>query len=396
MKWTPSSWRLKVARQLPVYKDSLLLSQVESDLSKRSGIVTFQKIYELKKQLSRISSGTGFLLQGGDCGERFETSESIVRETCQLISKMAKLIEPATGPVLKVMRLAGQFAKPRSFAFETQGDLRLLNYQGDIINGSDFTPSERQPNPHRMLTAYKKAEATLSLLTHQGDFYSSHEALLLPYEQSMTRQERDLLYDSSAHMLWLGYRTRFPDEAHAEFLRGLYNPLGVKIGPNNTIDEIQRLLTLLNPSNEADKIVLICRYGADAIRKKLQTLIQHIKKERHRVLWICDPMHGNTHRNNRGLKVRRFDDMLSETLDFISILQQQQVRPSGIHLELTGASVWECDVDGIEPSFHNTHCDPRLNPEQSLTLANEIARALKKSSMVVQPEAETSRTLNTP
>lgn len=326
----------------------------------------------------------GFILQCGDCAERFDSSEESIKQTCLLINRMADLIEPVTGAVLRITRLAGQFAKPRSMAFEKQGDAELPNYQGDIINGSNFSLSERKPNPQRMVKAYEKAKKTLTFLENEGDFYSSHEALLLPFEQSLTRQEKDIWYDSSAHMLWLGYRTRFSGEAHAEFLRGLFNPIGVKIGPDSQIDDVMTLLDLLNPAHEIGKIVLICRYGVGVIRQKLHVLLRHLKISGHRVLWLCDPMHGNTHRNDRGFKIRRFSDILSESLDFISILRQEGQRPSGIHLELAGDQIKECDFDEITPQFHNTHCDPRLNPEQCLTLAGEIARALRGSSVSVQ------------
>ncbi|HXV74387.1 MAG TPA: 3-deoxy-7-phosphoheptulonate synthase, partial [Sphingomonadales bacterium] len=334
MTWSPGSWRAKPIRQHPLYADPAALARVEKELSRRPGLASLDEILKLKKHLADVSAGEGFLLQGGDCGESFESPPETARKTCRILARTAEILAREAGAVTAVTRLAGQYAKPRSKLFETQEGLTLPNYRGDIVNGTGFSARARAPDPMRMLAAYANAQQTLGVVRGEGEFFISHEALLLPFEQALLRKAEGICFSASAHMLWLGYRTRFSGEAHAEFLRGIANPLGVKVGPESLAEDLKALLHLLNPKNELGKVTLICRFGADAIAARLPVILRAVESGGFNVLWSCDPMHGNTRRNGEGLKVRHFADILSETLGFVAILRAEGVRPAGIHLEL--------------------------------------------------------------
>jgi 3-deoxy-7-phosphoheptulonate synthase len=442
--WTPNSWRKRPIRQVPEYPDRDLLQKVEAQLSKSPPLVFFGEVRRLRAQLAEVAEGRSFLLQGGDCAESFaEFTEANVKNTFRVLLQMAIVMTYAAScPVVKVGRLGGQFAKPRSSDFERQGEVELPSYRGDIINAIEFEEKARIPDPKRMLRAYSQAAGTVNLLrglSHCGfadlqevhgwnidyvsaspaykryqavagliedalgfmgacgmdpakiaeiqgvDFFTSHEALLLPYEQALTRKDpvtRDW-YDTSAHMLWLGYRTRFLDEAHAEYLRGIENPLAAKVGPETTFDEVMGLINLLNPLNKAGRLTLVCRFGADKIVETLAGLIRAVEREGAKVVWSCDPMHGNTIKSSVGLKTRPFDRILREVRHFFEIHRAEGTHAGGIHLELTGQNVTECTGGAIAlteenlKSRYHTHCDPRLNASQGLELAFLIAEALE-------------------
>jgi len=442
--WTPQSWRDKPIRQVPDYPDKALLKKVEEQLSKSPPLVFFGEVRRLKAQLAEAAMGRAFLLQGGDCAESFaEFSEANVQNTFRVLLQMAIVMTYAAScPIVKVGRLGGQFAKPRSSDVERQGDQELPSYRGDIINAIDFDAASRIPDPKRMLKAYSQAAVTVNLLrglSHGGfanlqevhgwnldyisttpayqryeevaeliddaiafmeacgvdpakiaeiqgvDFFTSHEALLLAYEEALTRKDplSHAWYDTSAHMLWLGYRTRFLDEAHVEYLSGIQNPLAAKVGPESTFDEVMGLIQRLNPGNEPGRLTLVCRYGADKIGDNLAALIRRIDREGARVVWSCDPMHGNTIKSAVGLKTRPFDKILLEVRRFFDIHRAEGTHAGGIHLELTGQNVTECTGGAIAlteenlKSRYHTHCDPRLNGDQGLELAFLISEALK-------------------
>jgi len=380
MPWSLESWREKRIRQAPLYADSDAVSAVMAELAARPGLVPLSEVLALRARLAAVEGGKGFLLQGGDCGESFGDGPEAAAGTARLLSRMAAILAGAAGPVVVVARLAGQYAKPRSEPTEAKAGATLPNYRGDIVNGIAFSPAARAPDPKRMLVGYAKANETLDRLKREGEIFTSHEALLLPFEQALARKGDGLWYSSSAHMLWLGYRTRFPGEAHAEFLRGVANPLGVKVGPESGHEDLKNLLRILNPANEPGKVTLICRFGAGKIGSALPLALRAIAEEGFNALWACDPMHGNTRRTAEGLKTRRVGDILSEALDFVSILRAEGVRPSGIHLELTGNGVAECgELARVPASRNHTHCDPRLNPAQALDLASVLAAELQPS-----------------
>ncbi len=443
-KWSPDSWRAKPILQVPDYPDAAALAGVEEKLSKYPPLVFAGEARNLKAILGRVAQGQGFLLQGGDCAESFaEFSANNIRDTFRVLLQMAVVLTfGAALPVVKVGRLAGQFAKPRSSPTEKRGDVELPSYRGDIINGMDFTPEARIPDPNRLLQAYSQAAASLNLVRAfaQGgyadlhsvhrwnlgfvakspeaerwqdvanritecldfmqacgitperstemrtvDFYTSHEALLLGYEQAMTRIDSTSgeWVDTSAHMLWIGDRTRQPDGAHVEFLRGVLNPLGLKCGPTTDPDELIRLIDLLNPQNEPGRLTLIVRMGHDKLGKHLPALLRKVRAEGRNVVWSSDPMHGNTLTSASGYKTRPFDRVLSEVRQFFEAHLAEGTHAGGIHLELTGQNVTECmggaqaiSDDDLSSRYH-THCDPRLNASQSLELAFLIAEMLK-------------------
>ncbi len=443
-KWSPDSWRTKPILQVPDYPDAAALSAVEDKLSKYPPLVFAGEARNLKAALGRVSQGQGFLLQGGDCAESFaEFTANNIRDTFRVLLQMAVVLTfGAALPVVKVGRMAGQFAKPRSSGTEKRGDVELPSYRGDIINGMDFTPDARVPDPTRLLQAYSQAAASLNLVRAfaQGgyadlhsvhrwnlgfvakspeaerwqdvanritecldfmqacgitperstemrtvDFYTSHEALLLGYEQAMTRIDSTSgeWVDTSAHMLWIGDRTRQPDGAHVEFLRGVLNPLGLKCGPTTDPDELIRLIDLLNPHNEPGRLTLIVRMGHDKLGKHLPALLRKVRGEGRNVVWSSDPMHGNTLTSASGYKTRPFDRVLSEVRQFFEVHLAEGTHAGGIHLELTGQNVTECmggaqmiSDDDLSSRYH-THCDPRLNASQSLELAFLIAEMLK-------------------
>lgn len=442
--WTPDSWRNFPVKQLPTYPDAAALNQAEQQLKSLPPLVFAGEIRSLKSDLSRVSRGEAFLLQGGDCAESFnEFSADKIRDTFKLLMQMAVVLAfSGSCPVVKVGRIAGQFAKPRSSDTETINGVELPSYRGDNINSPEFTAQARVPDPGRMLDAYHQSSSTLNLLrafsrggfadlhrvhqwnlgfvsqtpahekyealAHQIDqalnfmaacglnsdntpqlsetsLYTSHEALLLPFEEAMTR--KDSLsgdwFDCSAHMLWIGDRTRQPDHAHVEFLRGVQNPIGIKVGPTTQVDDLKRLLDTLNPENEAGRINLIARMGADKIGDHLPSLVRAVNELGVSVVWSNDPMHGNTVKASSGYKTRSVDAILSEMKSFFEIHQSEGSHAGGVHFEMTGNHVTECVggayqiTEAALAERYVTQCDPRLNADQSLELAFMIADTLK-------------------
>ncbi|WP_394169636.1 class II 3-deoxy-7-phosphoheptulonate synthase [Saccharospirillum alexandrii] len=444
--WSPESWRQKTIRQLPTYPDQEALNAVESELAHQPPLVFAGEARALKKQLARVANGDAFLLQGGDCAESFkEFNSNQIRDTFKVLLQMAVVLTfGGQSPVVKIGRMAGQFAKPRSADDETIGGVTLPSYRGDIINGIDFDEASRVPDPARMLKAYHQSSSTLNLLrafaqggladlhqvhqwnlsfvdkSPQGEryqhladmiddtlafmsacgispdntpqiretqFFTSHEALLLPYEQALTRQDSLTgdWYDCSAHMLWIGDRTRQLDSAHVEFCRGIHNPLGLKAGPSTDPEDLIRLIDILNPNNEPGRLNLIVRMGADKIADHFPALLQRVKAEGRNVVWSSDPMHGNTIKTGNGYKTRAVDSILSEVKDFFQIHRAEGTHAGGVHFEMTGRNVTECIGGAFEITEHDlaeryhSHCDPRLNADQALELSFLIADAVKQA-----------------
>ncbi|MEW4447569.1 class II 3-deoxy-7-phosphoheptulonate synthase [Qipengyuania sp. JC766] len=442
-EWTPESWRDREARHLPEYEDAAALAQAEQTLRSYPPLVFAGEARALKADLAEVAAGDAFLLQGGDCAESFaEFHPNNIRDTFRVILQMAVVLTFAGKmPVVKVGRMAGQFAKPRSSATETIGDVTLPSYFGDNVNGIEFTPETRRNDPERMVRAYSQAAATLNLLrafagggyanlrqVHQWtldfmgrspwaerfaqtadrigealdfmeacgvdpatvpqlqgtSFYTSHEALLLPYEQALTRQDSLTgdWYDTSAHMVWIGDRTRFEGSAHVEFARGIGNPLGVKCGPSLAPDVLLKLLDELNPAREPGRITLISRFGHDKVEQGLPPLVRAVTREGHPVVWSCDPMHGNVVKSDSGFKTRPFDRILSEVRSVFAVHRAEGTHAGGIHIEMTGQDVTECTGGAVAITDerlgdrYHTHCDPRLNNAQSLELAFLIADML--------------------
>jgi 3-deoxy-7-phosphoheptulonate synthase len=444
--WSPASWRQLPVKQLPTYPDSDALASVEQQLKAQPPLVFAGEIRSLKSDLARVSRGEAFLLQGGDCAESFsEFSADKIKDTFKLLMQMAVVLAFSGGcPVVKVGRIAGQFAKPRSSDTEVIDGIELPSYRGDNVNSPDFTAEARIPDPQRMLSAYHQSASTLNLLRafSRGGFadlhqvhkwnqgfvsqspahekyealaaqidqalafmaacglnssntpqltettlYTSHESLLLPYEQSLTRQDSLTggWYDCSAHMLWIGDRTRQPDHAHVEFLRGVANPIGIKVGPTTQVEDLKRLLDILNPENEAGRINLIARMGAEKIGDHLPQLARSVKELGANVVWSSDPMHGNTIKASNGYKTRSVDSILSEIKSFFQILGSEGCYAGGVHFEMTGNHVTECVggayqiTESALADRYITQCDPRLNADQSLELAFLIADTLKQA-----------------
>ena len=444
-RWTPPSWRQKTAKHVPTdYPDGAALERVEQTLRGMPPLVFAGEARRLKSLLGDVAEGKAFLLQGGDCAESFkEFHADNIRDTFRLILQMAVVLTFAGGkPVVKVGRIAGQFAKPRSEPIETIDGVTLPSYRGDIVNGMAFEPSERSPDPERLLKAYGQSAATLNLLrafagggyadlynihrwtlgfvqdSPQGaryhelsekiseslafmsaigitpetqpdlrrvEFFTSHEALLLGFEEAMTRVDSTSgdWYDTSAHMLWIGERTRQLDGAHIEYMRGIKNPIGVKCGPTMEPDDLLRLIDALNPASEPGRLTLIGRFGSDKIGDRLPRLMAATKRSGRSVVWSTDPMHGNTLKASNGYKTRPFDRVLSEVRSFIDVAQAEGVHPGGVHLEMTGQNVTECtggaralSEDELSHRYH-THCDPRLNADQALELSFLVAERLK-------------------
>ncbi len=441
--WSPESWAQKPALQLPDYADPAALAAVTDTLKNYPPLVFAGEARRLKKSLAKVAAGEAFLLQAGDCAESFaEFHPQNIRDTFRVILQMAIVMTFAAGiPVVKVGRIAGQFAKPRSDKNETRNGLTLPSYRGDIINGMEFTSDSRRPDPQRMIKAYNQSAATLNLVRafaqggyadlrrvnkwmldfvkdhplseryreitrqldqalafmaaagitaenapqiREVDFFTAHESLLLPYEQALTRVDSTTgdWYDVSAHFLWLGDRTRQPDGAHVEFLRGVKNPIGIKCGPSLSTEELSRLLDILNPDNEPGRITLISRLGHEKAADALPRLIRAVKKEGRNVAWVCDPMHGNTTTSSTSYKTRAFKNILAEVKSFFAVHHAEGTHPGGVHLELTGQDVTECTggahkitEDNLSERYH-THCDPRLNASQGLELAFLIADEL--------------------
>ncbi|MBU3070285.1 3-deoxy-7-phosphoheptulonate synthase class II [Aestuariicella sp. G3-2] len=443
-EWAPSSWRSRTAHQQPCYEDPMALADVEAQLSTFPPLVFAEETRQLRRQLSQVADGNAFLLQGGDCAETFvDFSANNIRDTFKVILQMAIVLTYAgRKPVVKVGRIAGQFAKPRSSDVEVRDGIELPSFRGDIINGADFSPEDREVDPQRMLRAYHQSTATLNLLrafAHGGladlhqvngwnlgfvsgnesceqyqqlaheirdalsfmevlginsdntpvlretDLYTSHEALLLNYEEALTR--RDSLsghwYNCAAHMLWIGERTRQLDAAHVEYMRGIHNPIGVKVGPGISVDELLKLIDALNPNNEAGRLTLITRMGADTLADKLPALARAVTAEGRKVVWSSDPMHGNTVKANNGFKTRSFDRILSEIQQFFGVLRAEGAHPGGIHLEMTGQHVTECVGGSYRVSENDlakryeTQCDPRLNADQVLEMAFNVSELLR-------------------
>ncbi len=444
--WNLNSWRDKPILQQPTYEDQKLLKEVEKTLGKYPPLVFAEEVRSLKRQLADVTEGNGFLLQGGDCAESFsEFNADNIQNFFKVFLQMSVVLTFAGGkPVVKVGRIAGQFAKPRSSDFETFDGIELPSYRGDIINGIEFTPEARRPDPKRMIDAYNQAAATQNLIRafarggladlhrvnkwnldftkdspsyerykslsdkitqslefmeacgitsentpniNQTVLYTSHEALLMNYEEALTR--RDSLsgdwYDCSAHMLWIGDRTRQVDGAHVEFLRGVQNPVGIKAGPTTTEEDLLKLIDAINPNNESGKLNVIVRMGADEVGKHFPKLLKAVEKEGKKVLWSCDPMHGNTFKSSTSYKTRAFDNVLKEVTNFFDIHKAEGTHAGGIHLEMTGKNVTEC-IGGAEAiteenlsSRYHTHCDPRLNANQALELSFLIADNLKEA-----------------
>lgn len=359
---------------MPAYDDQAALRAAEAALSQRPALVTPAACRTLRNDLERIGAGHGIVLQGGDCAESFaEFSTDKVSGTVTTLKAIASAL-PAGKAITLMARMAGQFAKPRSADSETRGGLTLPVYRGDAVNDFAFTPEARHAAPERMLRAYEQAAATMALL----DVYTCHEALLLPYEQALTRfdEETQTWYGTSAHFLWLGARTQKPDDAHVTYLRGIANPLGIKCAPWTDADTLLRLLDILNPENSGGRIMLIPRMGAAAIDDCLPPLIEAIKRAGRVVTWGCDPMHGNTVMTADGTKTRRLEDIKAELARYFAIHRAYGTWAGGVHLEVTGQDVTECvggNVAAPLPARYETRCDPRLNPMQALDLAATIA-----------------------
>ena len=445
--WDINSWRGKPIRQQPFYPNEAAVSKAEHDLSGLPPLVSAEEIRQLKKELSQAAMGNAFLLQGGDCAESFaEFNEVNLRSFFRVLIQMTiALMYGAGSPVVKVGRIAGQFAKPRSENMETVNGQELPSYRGDMVNGMEFDADARVPNPQRLVHAYYQSAATLNFLRSlarsgyaalprvakwnmdfvsgspqgrhfnqiverindclsfigatglnldsseelsEARFYTSHESLLLNYDACLTRRDRDTghYYVGSAHMLWIGDRTRNPDDAHVEFLRGVVNPIGCKVGPSMTKEDLIRLCDILNPNNEAGRLTLIARMGHAKVDQFLPPLVRLLKEEGRHVVWSCDPMHGNTIKAPGGYKTRKFTDILGEVRKFFAIHEAEGTHGSGVHFEMTGQDVTEC-LGGAQAiseldlsNRYHTHCDPRLNASQSLELAFLIAELLKKQS----------------
>ncbi|SHG31076.1 class II 3-deoxy-7-phosphoheptulonate synthase [Cognatishimia maritima] len=441
-EWQKSDWRAKPRVQMPDYTDQDALTATEAKLASYPPLVFAGEARSLKAKLAAASRGEAFLLQGGDCAEAFnQFSADHIRDTFKVMLQMAMVLTfGARVPVIKVGRMAGQFAKPRSAPTETVNGVELPSYRGDIINDLDFTPESRIPNPEKMLQAYTQAAATLNLLRafstggyadmrqihgwtlgftesekaaqfremanrisdaldfmeaagidsehehslHTVDFYTSHEGLLLEYEEALTRLDSTSgkWLAGSGHMLWIGDRTRQPDGAHVEFLQGVLNPIGLKCGPTTTAEDLKVLMQKLNPKNEAGRLTLIARFGAGTVGDHLPRLIKAVQEEGANVVWSCDPMHGNTIKSATGYKTRPFDSVLREVQEFFGVHKAEGTIPGGVHFEMTGQDVTECtggvrDVteEDLSDRYH-TACDPRLNASQSLELAFLVAEEL--------------------
>ena len=442
--WTPDSWKILPAEQKPDWEKSETYSKVISEISGYPPLVFAGEVMALKQQLGDAAQGNGFLIQGGDCAETFDDFQAdSIRDKLKIILQMSVVLTyGASCNVVKLGRIAGQFATPRSANTETRDGIELPSYRGDAVNDINFNEDSRKQNPKRLLRTYNQSAATLNLLrafttggfadlnkvhvwnqefiaqSPQGkryeeiansiddalifmkavginsdntsalklaEFFTSHEALLLGYEHALTRQDSltGKWYNCTAHFLWIGDRTRQPNGAHVEFLSGVDNPIGIKVGPTINEEELITLCEKLNPENEWGKLTLISRMGADTVRSKLPPLIKTIKESGQKVLWVCDPMHGNTYKTDNGYKTRHFDTILEELEHFFAIHRAEETIPGGVHFELTGDNVTEClggareISDSDLNSRYETACDPRLNNEQSLELAFLVTDLLR-------------------
>ncbi len=450
--WSPASWRSKPVEQAPDYADPAALAQVEKQLAGFPPLVFAGEARKLTRALGAVAEGRSFLLQGGDCAEAFaEHAADNIRDFFRVFLQMAVVMTfAAASPIVKVGRIAGQFAKPRSTPTETIGGVELPSYRGDIVNGIEFDAAARTPDPQRQLDAYRQSAATLNLLRafatggyanlenvnrwmlgfvkdspqasryeelagritetlgfmraigldaeahqelRQTDFYTSHEALLLGYEQALTRIDSTTgdPYATSGHMIWIGDRTRQLDHAHVEYCRGVRNPIGLKCGPTLRPDDLLRLVDVLNPADEAGRLTLICRFGASKVGEHLPALIRAVEREGRTVVWSCDPMHGNTIKTSSGYKTRPFDQVMSEIKTFFAVHQAEGTYAGGVHLEMTGKDVTECTGGARAISEHDLHdryhtyCDPRLNADQAIEVAFLVSELLKRERNAVAP-----------
>ena len=446
-RWSPESWRSKPALQIPAYADGAALADIEKQIAGFPPLVFAGEARKLKKTLAKVCAGEAFLLQGGDCAESFaEHSADNIRDFFRVFLQMAVVMTyGASLPVVKVGRIAGQFAKPRSADMETIDGVALPSYRGDIVNDIAFTPEAREPDPRRQLMSYRQSAATLNLLRafatggyanlenahrwmlgfvkdspqseryqkladhitetlgfmraigldpehhhelRQTEIYTSHEALLLGYEQALTRVDSTSgdHYATSGHMLWIGDRTRQPDHGHVEYMRGIKNPIGLKCGPTTTPDGLLQLIDLLNPTNEPGRLTLIARFGSDKVGDHLPALVRAVQREGRQVVWSCDPMHGNTVKAG-AYKTRPFDKVMQEIRAFFEVHRAEGTYAGGIHLEMTGNNVTECTggaralSEADLRSRYMTYCDPRLNAEQAIEVAFLVAEMLKKDRM---------------
>ncbi|PPR76251.1 MAG: Phospho-2-dehydro-3-deoxyheptonate aldolase [Alphaproteobacteria bacterium MarineAlpha2_Bin1] len=445
--WSLDSWKSKPIEQQPKYENEAELKDAEDKIQSYPPLVFAGEARNLKKILAEVSEGRAFLLQGGDCAESFsEFHPDNIRDTFRVLLQMSVILMFGSSlPVVKIGRMAGQFAKPRSSSIETQDGIKLPSYRGDIINSIEFNENMRKPDPNRLIQAYLQSSSTLNLirafsqggysdlrrvhgwnldfvsespqgekykeiaeriaeslkfmescgikpenvpLLKQTDFYTSHEALLLGYEQALTRKDSTsgLWYGTSAHFLWIGDRTRQLDGAHVEFLSGLDNPIGVKVGPSMDSEELVKITEKLNPKNEPGRITLIVRMGAENIKKYLPKLIKKIRVEGRSVVWVSDPMHGNTLKASNGYKTRKLEDIILEVKNFFSCHSSEGTYPGGVHFEMTGQDVTEClggdqeiSEEDLSSRYH-TFCDPRLNARQALELSFLIADILKSNT----------------
>lgn len=400
MSWSAGGWRGGPRAQMPDYPDAAALSKVEARLAASAPLVAAKDILRLKAQLAAAAAGRAFLLQGGDCAESFaEFGADKVRATFDLLRGMGARLRPSgsgtsgPGEIVHLARIAGQFAKPRSSAHETIGGVTLPSYRGDAVNGSGFTPGDRTPDPERLLVAHAQAEATIALLdgyaATDGDaprMFTSHEGLLLGYEQALTRFDPSTgrWWATSGHMIWIGDRTRALDGGHVDYARGIANPIGLKCGPTLDANDLLQLIDRLDPDDTPGRLVLIGRFGAGRIAAHLPALMRATRSAGRRVLWSIDPMHGNT-RDSGGVKTRRVADIVAEIADFFAIARAEGVHPGGVHLEMTGEAVTECVGGGVAEGDlsrrYLTHCDPRLNRDQALEVAAEIARLLEPAAL---------------
>ena len=446
MTWKPNSWRNYPVVQMPTYPDESKVNSVEAKLSFKPPLVFAGEVQALKKSLALAEKGNAFILQGGDCAESFsQFSANGIRDTFKVLLQMAVILTYGSSiPIIKIGRIAGQFAKPRSSDVEIIDGIELPSYRGDMINDMEFNKTARQPDPQRLIDGYEQSAATLNLIRafaqggmanlekvhewtlgflnntpetdkyreianriseslnfmkacgltsssvpqlRETDFFTSHEALLLNYEEALTREDTITAekgwYATSAHLLWVGDRTRQFDHGHIEYLSGIQNPVGIKCGPSLDKDDLIRLLDKVNPNNESGKVVLICRMGSEKVNEHLPKLIKNIKTNGKNVTWCCDPMHGNTIKASNGYKTRRVAEILNEVNNFFLVHKSEGTLPGGVHFEMTGSNVTECLGGANEVkesdlgSRYHTHCDPRLNGSQSLELAFLVSDLIK-------------------
>ena len=380
-EWHPASWRILPAAQMPAYPDQAASAAIERRLGEAEEVASIADSARLGAEIARAAAGEAFILQGGDCAESFgETSATSIGATIGLFEAMSARIAAGIGvSVIKIARIAGQYAKPRTSDMETRGGVSLPAYRGDIINGPAFDAASRTPDPARMLRAHRESRDVASLIAGSG-IYTSHEALLLPYEQALTRcDEQGRWWSVSGHGLWLGDRTRQRYGAHVEFLRGIANPIGIKVGPDVEPDELLRLCEMLDPENRPGRLMLIGRFGAGRVGERLPQLMRTTRAAGLAAVWMSDPMHGNTVQHD-GLKLRRIDDIFGELAVFFAIARAERVHPGGVHLEMSALHVTEC-LGGRGPTTveelgrnYLSACDPRLNHDQAIDVASEIAR----------------------